>query len=188
MVELSLIATYNMTDPNTMVKLFKFFFFHWDHTSSIIFLPGLRQPNDCDKLIITFLVEVQPRVMHVRIYYLHTVEHLILNISQDITKVKNVFRLVSTERYCEVLNTPINLNINMPGMARISGAWTSMKDGFYSGMEYMQKDITDIGKDVHSQWEALIAKIPSRTRYTANTPVAELEAVLRAELAMEVVA
>ena len=40
----------------------------------------------------------------------------------------------------EVLNTPINLNINMPGMARISGAWASMKDGFYSGMEYMQKD------------------------------------------------
>ena len=88
----------------------------------------------------------------------------------------------------EVLNTPINLNINMPGMARISGAWASMKDGFYSGMEYMQKDITDIGKDVHAQWEALIAKIPSRTRYTANTPVAELEAALRAELAMEVVA
>ena len=55
-------------------------------------------------------------------------------------------------------------------------------------MEYMQKDITDIGKDVHAQWEALIAKIPSRTRYTANTPVAELEAALRAELAMEVVA
>ena len=70
----------------------------------------------------------------------------------------------------------------------ISGAWASMKDGFYSGMEYMQKDITDIGKDMCSQWEALVAKIPSRTRYTANTPVSELEAALRAELAMEVVA
>ena len=52
----------------------------------------------------------------------------------------------------EVLNTPINLNINMPGMARISGAWTSMKDGFYSGMEYMQKDITEIGKLVEEKF------------------------------------
>ena len=76
----------------------------------------------------------------------------------------------------DVLATEIHL-------PKIKGM-TELKDGIVSGMEFLNRDVVDIGKDIHSQWNALIAKIPTRTHYSANMSVAELETALREELAL----
>ena len=60
----------------------------------------------------------------------------------------------------DTLNKEIEININLPQIKGLS----AIRDG-----------ITGMGTEMKSQWANLIAKIPSRTRYTAETPVAELE-------------
>ena len=71
----------------------------------------------------------------------------------------------------KALNTDIEININMP---KIKGL-TELKEGMASRMEAMHEGIAGFGNDMKSQWQALIAKIPARTHYTENTPVADLE-------------
>lgn len=82
----------------------------------------------------------------------------------------------------DVLNTPIN--INLPSMKGLSNPFAGIKDGISSSVEFLNRDITDIGKGMKSQWDALIAKIPSRKHYSANMSVLELEAALKEELAL----
>ena len=83
----------------------------------------------------------------------------------------------------EILNKEIELNISMPSFKAITDSMTSIKEGISSRMGYLNKDIIEVGKDVKTQWDALIAKIPSRRNYS-NMSVAELEVAFREELAL----
>ena len=83
----------------------------------------------------------------------------------------------------EILNKEIELNISMPSFKGITDSMTSIKEGISSRMGYLNKDIIEVGKDVKTQWDALIAKIPSRRNYS-NMSVAELEVAFREELAL----
>ena len=78
----------------------------------------------------------------------------------------------------DVLNTEIHL----PEIKALS----SLKEGVSSRMESMHEGAIGVGKDLRSKWDSLIAKIPSRTRYTADTPVEELEKAWLEINAMEV--
>ena len=80
----------------------------------------------------------------------------------------------------DVLNTEIHL----PEIKALS----SLKEGISSRMESMHEGAIGVGKDLRSKWDSLIAKIPSRTRYTAETPVEELEKAWLEINAMEVAA
>ena len=42
-------------------------------------------------------------------------------------------------------------------------------------MEAMHEGIVGFSNDMKNQWQALVAKIPTRTHYTENTPVVDLE-------------
>ena len=72
----------------------------------------------------------------------------------------------------DALTTDIELNINLPEIKALS----TLKEGMATRMEAMHEGIAGIGSDMKSRWESLVAMIPSRTRYTENTPVSELEA------------
>lgn len=61
----------------------------------------------------------------------------------------------------DTLNKEIELNINLPQI---------------KGLSVIREGITGIGSEMKTQWTNLMAKIPSRTRYTADTPVADLRA------------
>ena len=63
----------------------------------------------------------------------------------------------------------------------ISGM-NSVRENISSRIGYFGKDINEVGQDIigfgrdmRAQWDSIIAKIPSKTRYTASTPVSELE-------------
>ena len=81
----------------------------------------------------------------------------------------------------KVLTTDIELNIKLPEIKALS----SLKEGMASRMGAMHDGIAGIGHDMKSQWEALIAKIPSKQHYSENTPVAELETAWRDIIALE---
>lgn len=56
--------------------------------------------------------------------------------------------------------------------------------GISSKIESVSQDATNIGKDMSAKWHDLIAKINPK-KYTADTPVSELEQAWRAELALD---
>ena len=96
----------------------------------------------------------------------------------DYTKNTAVYKKMD-----EILNTEIELNIPKPSFKGITDSMSSIKDGISSRMSYLNKDILEVGKDMKTQWDALIAKIPSRRNYSTMS-VAELEVALREELAL----
>ena len=102
------------------------------------------------------------------------VSHAIEYIS-DIPAIKQTKDFLLAERHLP--------SINIKPIEGLSSRLAGIKGSFNSTVDFLNKDILDIGKDMKSQWDNLIAKIPSRTRYTAETPVAELEAAWR-ELAL----
>ena len=115
------------------------------------------------------------------------------SITEPIVKFVNKVReniaafneLPAVKSFHEVMNTPIEINIKMPNIKDMAvESFTNIKEGVSSRMGYLNRDVLEVGKDIRTQWEALMAKIPSRTRYTAETPVSELETALRAELAL----
>ena len=115
------------------------------------------------------------------------------SITEPIVKFVNKVReniaafneIPAVKSFNEVMNTPIEINIKMPNFKGIAAeSLATIKEGVSSKMGYLNRDVIEVGKDIRTQWEALMAKIPSRTRYTAETPVAELETALRAELAL----
>ena len=67
---------------------------------------------------------------------------------------------------------------------RVSSIHENVSSRITSRMEAMTSGITGFGQEMRSQWEALIAKIPSRPRYTADTPVNELREALITELSL----
>ena len=59
---------------------------------------------------------------------------------------------------------------------------SEIRENISSRMGYFGKDINEVGQDIigfgrdmRAQWDSIIAKIPSKTRYTASTPVSELK-------------
>ena len=83
-----------------------------------------------------------------------------------------------------------HMNEAMSNMgSKISDRISSMHDNVSSRIsariESMTAGITGIGSEMRSQWDAIIAKIPSRTRYTAETPVPELESAWKEIIALE---
>ena len=46
----------------------------------------------------------------------------------------------------------------------------------FKALSNLREGITNIGNDMRTQWDNLVAKIPTKTHYTANTPVSELKA------------
>ena len=71
---------------------------------------------------------------------------------------------------------------HMPSFKGISDSMTNMTSGITSKMGYLNKDVVEVGKDIKAQWDALIAKIPTRTHYTSTMAVSELEAAWRNEI------
>ena len=71
----------------------------------------------------------------------------------------------------KVLTTDIELNINMPEFKALN----ALKEGMATRMEAMHEGIVGFSNDMKNQWQALVAKIPTRTHYTENTPVVDLE-------------
>ena len=65
---------------------------------------------------------------------------------------------------------------------RISSSMSSMSEGITSKMGYLNKDVVEVGRDIKAQWDALIAKIPTKTHYTSAMAVSELEAAWRNEI------
>lgn len=73
----------------------------------------------------------------------------------------------------------------------ISGM-NSVRENISSRIGYFGKDINEVGQDIigfgrdmRAQWDSIIAKIPSKTRYTASTPVSELESAWKEIIALE---
>ena len=73
----------------------------------------------------------------------------------------------------------------------ISGM-NSVRESISSRIGYFGKDINEVGQDIigfgrdmRAQWDSIIAKIPSKTRYTASTPVSELESAWKEIIALE---
>ena len=91
------------------------------------------------------------------------------SIKSSVADKVSAFKETSTYK---VLTTDIELNINMPEIKAI----TALKEGVANRMNAMHEGFVGIGHDMKSQWEAMIAKLPSKTRYTADTPVADLRA------------
>ena len=114
------------------------------------------------------------------------------SITEPIVKFVNKVReniaafneIPAVKSFNEVMNTPIELNVKMPSFKGVTESMATIKEGLTSKMSYLNRDVLEVGNDIKARWEALVAKIPSRTRYTAETPVSELETALRAELAL----
>jgi len=101
----------------------------------------------------------------------------VLNTEINMPSLKGIGDVLNTEIHLPSLksvNDVLNTEIHLPSFKGLSDSLTSR-------VSYLNKDIVDIGKDIHSAWDALIAKIPSKTHYTSETPVAELRAAWIAE-------
>ncbi len=68
---------------------------------------------------------------------------------------------------------------------RISGIQERVSTSISSRIEIINNGISGMNQELRSQWESIIAKIPSRTRYTAETPVSELESAWREIISLE---
>ncbi|MCM1073115.1 MAG: hypothetical protein NC334_04855 [Bacteroides sp.] len=104
----------------------------------------------------------------------------------DYAKNTNVSDLPGVKQVSEVLNTPINLNINLDGIKNIgrsisSGLNTDVKDigkGISSKMEFLNSDVTEL-------WSGLVSRIHTN-RYSSEMSVADLESAWKSEIANEV--
>ena len=116
-------------------------------------------------------------------------------------------REIASQAWTYAKETPISqvygirhMNEAMSNMgSRISGVISdkisdihSMRENISSKMGYFGKDINEVGqdiigfgRDIRSQWDSIIAKIPAKTRYTASTPVPELESAWLDIIALE---
>ena len=114
------------------------------------------------------------------------------SITEPIVKFVNKVReniaafneIPAVKSFNEVMNTPIELNVKMPSFKGVTESMATIKEGLTSKMSYLNRDMLEVGNDIKARLEALVAKIPTKTRYTAETPVSELETALRAELAL----
>ena len=69
----------------------------------------------------------------------------------------------------EVLNTPIHI----PAIDALSDRMASLRGGISSRMEFLNTDVTDIGRAMADKWTVLLSKVKSN-KISADTPVCEL--------------
>lgn len=100
------------------------------------------------------------------------------------TNVSDLFPSMSLtpalNKFTDVMNTPIEIK----ALDRLSDSAAELGKGISSKLEFLNKDIMEVGRDMKAQWANLIAKIPSKTHYTSATPVAELEAAWKEQIAL----
>ena len=68
---------------------------------------------------------------------------------------------------------------------RFSSIHENVSSRISSRIETLSSSISGINQDLKTQWEAIIAKIPSKTHYTADMPVADLESAWKEIIALE---
>ncbi len=105
----------------------------------------------------------------------------------DYAKNTNISDLPGVKKVNDILNTPININIDgLKGISKniSSGLNTDIKDigkGISSKMEFLNSDVTEL-------WSGLISKMHSH-KYSSEMSVSDLESAWRNEIAnMEVAA
>ena len=76
--------------------------------------------------------------------------------------------------FSEFMNKPIEL----PGSKAVGSAINGIK----SHIGTMNENVLDLGKDIRSKWSALISRIHSGSKISADMSVAELESLWRAEI------
>ncbi|MBE7711328.1 MAG: hypothetical protein E7Z92_04220 [Cyanobacteria bacterium SIG31] len=76
-------------------------------------------------------------------------------------------------------------SMNAKIVNKLSSMHEEMSSRVSSRMEAVSTSITEFGNDMRTQWNALIAKLPSRQHYTADTPVSELENAWKEIIALE---
>lgn len=82
----------------------------------------------------------------------------------DYAKNTNVSDLPGIKQVNDVLNTPINININLDG---IKDSMSNIGKGISSKMEFLNSDVTEL-------WSGLVSRIHSNS-YNSEMPVADLE-------------
>ncbi len=68
---------------------------------------------------------------------------------------------------------------------RFSNIHENVSSRISSRIESISSSISGINQELKTQWEAIIAKIPSRTHYTSDMPVADLESAWKEIIALE---
>ena len=86
------------------------------------------------------------------------------------------------DRFVEVMNTPIHIE----ALDIMASKMSEIKDGLSSKMEFLNKDVLDVTKELATKWEATLSKVSfqGKQKY-ANMTVAELENAWREVDALE---
>ena len=106
----------------------------------------------------------------------------------DYAKNTNISDVPGFKKMNEILNTEISIP-GLDGLSahlseRISGLKTGIKEGIASQVEFLNRDVVDLGKEMTAKWNGLISNISfaGKQKYS-NMTVAELETHLAAALA-----
>ena len=120
------------------------------------------------------------------------------NVSSAWTYAKNtnISDVPVFKRANEILNTPINMPavdkvvevmnkpIRIEALDIMASKMAGIKEGVASRMEFLNRDVMDVTKELATKWEATIAKVSFRgSQKYSNMTVAELETHLAAALA-----
>ena len=104
-------------------------------------------------------------------------------------KNTNISDVPGIKEFNELMNTPININLpSMKGLSEfgkgISENASALGRNISSKMEFLNRDVLDIGRDMSAQWNSLISSISfhGKAKY-ATMSVAELEIALKDALA-----
>ncbi len=103
-------------------------------------------------------------------------------------KNTNISDVPGFRKVNEILNTEINIpaldGIGAHMSERIAGLKNGIKEGISSQVEFLNRDVMDLGREMSGKWNAMISKVAfaGRQKY-ANMTVAELETHLAAALA-----
>ena len=124
--------------------------------------------------------------------------HKILSIGEPIVKFVNRIREGITSAWDYAKNTNIsdvevvkNISNGMKGIGEymnrpieIPGSRfvETTVDGIKANLGAINENIVDFGKDIHSKWSELIAKLHTNSKISADMPVAELEALWKSEI------
>ncbi|MBQ4114841.1 hypothetical protein IJD34_05505 [bacterium] len=109
----------------------------------------------------------------------------------DYAKNTNVSDIPAIKAFNDVMNTPIHI----PALSGLSESMTSIGKGITSNiqsvgkgissrMEFLNTDVTDIGKAMADRWTSLISSIKPN-RISSDMPVAELRQLWLNEIELE---
>ena len=95
-------------------------------------------------------------------------------------KNTNISDLSAVKSFNEFMNRPIELKI----VNDISSSLSGIKVGISDKVGVLNSEITNICKGLGDKWNSLISKVQTK-KITSDTPVIELEMLLKEELAKE---